>query len=75
MVEHGKYMIRSAPDPEGSSEGLATQYAYRRANEVCPDGYDIVDNKVNSVTTTERVAVFGRRTTQSPEVVLMVRCK
>lgn len=71
----GRYMIRAAPDEEQVSESIATQYAHRRAREVCPTGYELVDGKSGTVRSTERVAVFGRRTNEMPEVTLVVRCR
>lgn len=72
---YGRHMIRSAPDEEHASEGIATQYAYRRASEVCSDGYDVIENKVGTASTTERVAIFGRRINETPEVMLIIRCR
>ena len=75
VVSDGKLLIRSAPDADETSEGLALQYAHSRASEACPSGYDIVESNVSSVRSTERVAVFGRRVNERPEIVLVVRCK
>jgi hypothetical protein len=75
LISDGQYMIRSAPDSDEKSEGLATQYAHERASDVCPSGYEIVETKAGVMTTTEHVAVFGRRSVEHPEVVLVVRCQ
>jgi len=74
MVGDGSYMIRSAPDGEQRSEALAMQAAQRRAREVCPDGYEVLDSKTGIAQSTERVAVFGRRVNETPEVTITVRC-
>ncbi|MFN2626618.1 MAG: hypothetical protein ABR520_11115 [Mycobacteriales bacterium] len=63
------------PDDEQVSESLATRYAMQRAGEVCVAGYDVLENKTGVATSTEHVAVFGRRTTELPEVTLVVRCR
>jgi hypothetical protein len=72
LIGNGQYMIIATTE---DSEAHAYQYAYSRANEICPNGYDVVDNKAGSTKSSERVAVFGRRTIESPEVTLVVRCK
>jgi len=59
-LAEGRYLIRSAPDDEQRSEELAAQHAYRQANELCPAGYEQVDRKTGTASTTERVAIFGR---------------
>lgn len=74
-IGDGRYMVRSAPDEEHASDGIAMQYAHRRASEVCSNGYDVIENKVGVASTTERVAIFGRRTNETPEVMLIVRCR
>lgn len=71
----GQYMIRSAPDDEQMSESIATQYAMQRAGDVCGSGYEVLESKAGVATSTEHVAVFGRRTTERPEVTLLVRCR
>lgn len=73
MLGGGRYMIR-AQLRAGQSEGLAQQYAYQRANEVCPEGYKLDESKTNETKQTESVAFFGRRTVTAPEVVMMIRC-
>jgi hypothetical protein len=73
MLGGGKYMIR-AQLRAGESEGLAKQYAYQRANEVCPEGYLLDESDSHATPQSERVAFFGRRTVTAPEVVLMIRC-
>jgi hypothetical protein len=74
-IGNGRYMIRSAPEDEQVSESIATQYALRRAGEVCATGYEVLESKTGVATSTEHVAVFGRRTTELPEVTLVVRCR
>lgn len=74
-IGEGRYMIRSAPDDEQVSESLAAQYAMQRAREVCGAGYEVLESKTGVATSTERVAIFGRRTLESPEVTLVVRCR
>lgn len=73
MLGGGAYMIR-AQVKAGEGEGLADQYAYRRANEVCPVGYLLDERKANAVPQTEHVFVVGRHTVYAPEVVLKIRC-
>jgi hypothetical protein len=70
-IGNGEYMIRAGAE---TSEGLAEQRARARANEVCPGGYEVVGRSVGVTRTYERVAIFGRREHDSPEVVLTVRC-
>lgn len=74
-IGDGRLMIRSAPSDERVSEGLATQHAYIRATEACPNGYEIIDQKVGTASSRERVAIFGRRTVRTPEVTLIIRCR
>jgi hypothetical protein len=70
-IGDGRIMVRAESE---TSEGEASQRAYARAHEVCPDGYEVVDDKAGTAKRRERVAVFGRRTVESPEVTLVVRC-
>lgn len=74
-ISGGRFVIRSAPDDEQRSEEIAVEYAYRRAGEVCPDGYEELERKNGTAATTERIAVFGRRTLEFPEVTITVRCR
>jgi hypothetical protein len=62
----GEYMIRAEAE---SSESLAYQRAYERANEVCPAGYEVVDNKAGATRTYRRVAEAD-----TSEVTVVVRC-
>lgn len=70
-IGNGQVMIRAEAD---DGEGVASQEAYRRANELCPSGYQVVDSRTGVVRSYERVAVFGRRVIETPEVTLVVRC-
>jgi len=46
-----------------STDGAALEYAYRRAGEVCPAGYDVVN------------AEAARDRADKPEFTLLVRCR
>ena len=46
-----------------STDGAALEYAYRRAAEVCPGGYDVVSQEA------------ARDNSNKPEVTLLVRCR
>lgn len=74
LVGDASYMIRSAPEGEQHSDAIAMQAAQRRAREVCPDGYEVLDSRTGIAQSTERVAVFGRRINETPEVTITVRC-
>jgi hypothetical protein len=64
----GKYMIRAQAETE-SSEEVAYQRAYERAKQVCPAGYEVVDNKAGATRTYRRVAEGD-----TAEVTLVVQC-
>lgn len=71
VIASGRYSIRAESE---TSEGEAHQRALGRAHEVCPSGYEVIDDKAGEAKRRERVAVFGRRTITSPEVTIVVRC-
>ena len=57
-----------------TSAGTALDYAYRRAGELCPDGYDVVDGSK-----TDRAYVYATKnfvaSGTKPEVAIVVQCK
>ena len=64
----GKYTIRAEAEAE-SSEEVAYQRAYERAKQLCPAGYEVVDNKADATRTYRRVAEAD-----TAEVTVVVRC-
>ena len=70
-IGNGQIAIRAEHE---TSESAARQLALARANELCPGGYEVIDDKAGAAVSYERVAVFGRRAIETPEVTLVVRC-
>ncbi len=71
MIGNGQIAIRAEHE---TSESAARQLALARANELCPGGYEVIDDKSGAAKSYERIAVFGRREVDTPEVTLVVRC-
>lgn len=57
-----------------TSAGTALQYAYRRAGELCPGGYDVVnalaDKSTSYIATGNMVQPVNK-----PEIALIVQCR
>lgn len=70
-IGDGRIAIRAEHE---TSESAARQRALARANELCPEGYELLEDNAGAARTYERVAVFGRREVVTPEVTLVVRC-
>jgi hypothetical protein len=57
-----------------TSQGTAVQYAYRRAAELCPSGFDLADKSDSSTSSYWRTS-YGLEEINKPEVTIVVRCK
>lgn len=56
-----------------TSRGTATEHAYRRADELCPDGYDVLDE--GQMGHTDVVSnQYATTVASKPEVTLRVKC-
>jgi len=61
-----------------TSMGLSYQYAMRRAAELCPGGYDVLDGMGSSSQSTFVYAnrrTFAAHSVSKPEVMTHVRCR
>lgn len=57
-----------------TSQGTAVQYAYRRAAELCPAGFDLSDKSESSTSSYWRTG-YGVQQINKPEVTIVVRCR
>lgn len=57
-----------------TSQGTAVQYAYRRAAELCPAGFDLADKSESSTSSYWRTS-YGVQQINKPEVTIVVRCR
>lgn len=69
LIGGGAYAIQAEMDG-AATEGIAHEYAMQRAREVCPAGFDLVDDK-----TAKLRRWRGLRRIDSSTAALVVRCR
>jgi len=77
QVGPGEYMIRFAGNGF-TSMGLSYQYVMRRAGELCPGGYEVLDRMGHSEQSTVYWETRKSITAQSvsrPEIMARIRCR
>lgn len=72
-IGNGAYVIHSSVNGY-TSQGTAYEYAYRRAGEVCPAGYQLADSATSSTSSYMRNGYGGVQEVKKPEVTLVVQC-
>lgn len=72
-VGNNVYVIRSAVNGY-TSQGTAIEYAYRRAGEVCPRGFQVADSAATQKSSWWRTSQYSVQRIDKPEVTLVVQC-
>ncbi len=72
LVDVSTYVI-SARVNGYTSRSTAIEYTYRKAAEVCPTGYDVVDSESDASTSYYRIG-NNVNEVKKPEQTLVIRC-
>lgn len=72
-IGNGVYVVNARVNGY-TSQGTAIEYAYRRASEVCPYGYQVDNSAASSTSSYHRTFGGGVQEVNKPEVTIVVRC-
>lgn len=69
---NGAYVVHSMVNGY-TSQGIAVEHAYRRASELCPQGFQLADSATSSTSSYWRTQ-YGVQEVNKPEVTIVVQC-